>query len=128
MLITWRGRAALIYPSNLDQDFGSDSTRYFYDGPDLVTLTNPVGEETTFEWDDLGRPTRMVQANGVASRRFYNDAGNLDSLDILTPDGTFYLRYSTAPLMDPGYSWLDRIIPSSTPCSHPILTPRTSAA
>src|SRR5690606_30117142 len=87
------GRRTRLQHPVMDSTFGTRQTSYGYVGADLRTITNPLGEVTRFEWDALGRLTQMTQHNGVVTRHFYNDAGNLDSTSIKSPT---YLHYSSA--------------------------------
>jgi YD repeat-containing protein len=90
-------RTLLDHPTTFDTIFGTRKTTYLYSGPELQALTNPVDEVTQFSWDPMGRLTEMIQDNGVRTRRWYNDAGMLDSISVISP--THYIKYSSSPFI-----------------------------
>ena len=56
-------------------------TEYFYDELNRLThLVHPTRQTVTFDYDALGRRTRMVMPNGVRTRYQYDEASRLLSL------------------------------------------------
>lgn len=61
-------------------------TRTTYDGKgDVVSRTDPLGNTTTSDYNDLGEPTSVTTPTGRESSFFYDSAGNL--LDSTDPAG-----------------------------------------
>ena len=46
---------------------------------ELTSVTDPAGNRTAYEYDDLGRLVKTVNAAGQEKRNAYNSRGNLES-------------------------------------------------
>ncbi len=80
------------------RDDVDDITRYFYDDSGhKIRSINAVGHTAEFrEFDDEGRPTVVVEPNGLVTELVYNSRGWLSSSSKVTPESRLTTHYEYA--------------------------------
>lgn len=75
---------------------GSSTTAYAYDTlGNLVSATNPLGQQTTWSnYNGLGLPGRMIDANGIVTDYAYDTKGNLLAATQYLPSGARTTTYA----------------------------------